>query len=95
MPKDLYSEKNLRFRSLLVERRKAVDLTQELCGKELSYTLSDQARSGDHIWWISDVKKFQDDYPEWSYQFDLRTIVRNILADRALFAPGGPFLRRE
>jgi CDP-paratose 2-epimerase len=57
----------------------AIDLTQELCGKELSYTLSDQARSGDHIWWISDVKKFQDDYPEWSYQFDLRTIVQDIV----------------
>jgi len=57
----------------------AVHLIQELCGKELSYTLSDQARAGDHIWWISDVKKFQDDYPDWGFEYDLPTIVKQIV----------------
>ena len=30
-----------------------------------NYTISDQARSGDHIWYISDLTKFKTDYPEW------------------------------
>jgi len=30
-----------------------------------NYTISDQARSGDHVWWISDLTKFKTDYPEW------------------------------
>lgn len=30
-----------------------------------NYTISDQARIGDHIWWISDLTKFKTDYPEW------------------------------
>ena len=30
-----------------------------------NYTLSNEARSGDHIWYISDLNKFQTHYPEW------------------------------
>jgi CDP-paratose 2-epimerase len=30
-----------------------------------NYTVSDQSRSGDHIWYISDLTKFKNDYPEW------------------------------
>lgn len=29
------------------------------------FTISDQARIGDHIWYISDLTKFKTDYPEW------------------------------
>jgi CDP-paratose 2-epimerase len=57
----------------------AAALVEELSGKALAYTLSEQARSGDHIWWISDVRKFQSEYPEWSYRYDLRTILREII----------------
>jgi CDP-paratose 2-epimerase len=57
----------------------AVQLIEEICGKRLSYTVSDQARAGDHIWWISDVKKFKDDDPDWSDKYDLRAIVQEIV----------------
>jgi CDP-paratose 2-epimerase len=30
-----------------------------------NYTISDHARSGDHIWYISDLTKFKNDYPDW------------------------------
>jgi CDP-paratose 2-epimerase len=30
-----------------------------------NYIISDQARIGDHIWYISDLTKFKNDYPEW------------------------------
>jgi CDP-paratose 2-epimerase len=57
----------------------AINLIQTLCGRELNYELSDQARSGDHIWWISDVRKFQQDYPNWAYQYELTKIVKEIV----------------
>jgi CDP-paratose 2-epimerase len=57
----------------------AISITEELSGRELKYQLSDEARSGDHIWWISDVRKFQSDYPEWNYRFDLKKIIREII----------------
>lgn len=30
-----------------------------------NYTISEEARIGDHIWWISDTSKFSKDYPDW------------------------------
>lgn len=60
----------------------AIDIIDEISGKRVDYTLSDQARSGDHIWWISDVRRFQRDYPGWSYQYDIRRIIEEI-ADAA------------
>lgn len=57
----------------------AIDLIDDICGKRLNYKLSDQARSGDHIWWVSDVSKFKADYPEWTYQYDLRKILEEII----------------
>jgi CDP-paratose 2-epimerase len=58
----------------------AIHMIQEMTGKKLNYTLSDQARSGDHIWWISDVRKFQADYPGWKYEYDMSAILREIVA---------------
>jgi CDP-paratose 2-epimerase len=57
----------------------AISITEELSGRELKYQLSDEARSGDHIWWISDVRKFRRDYPDWSYRYDLKKIIREII----------------
>jgi CDP-paratose 2-epimerase len=57
----------------------AIAHTEELTGKRLNYTMSDEARSGDHIWWISDVRKFQRDYPKWTYKYDLKLIIKEIV----------------
>jgi CDP-paratose 2-epimerase len=58
----------------------AIQMIEELSGKSVRYEVSDQARSGDHVWWISDIRRFQNDYPEWSYRYDLRGIVAEIMA---------------
>ena len=42
----------------------AIDLCEEISGRELSWTYVEDNRIGDHIWWISDVAKFQGHYPE-------------------------------
>ncbi len=57
----------------------AITLAQELSGRELDYTLGDDNRSGDHIWYISDVRKFQRDYPEWDYRYNMRRIMEEIV----------------
>ncbi len=57
----------------------AIQITEEISGRKLQYSLSDQARSGDHIWWVSDVRKFQSDYPEWKYQYDLKRILKEMV----------------
>jgi CDP-paratose 2-epimerase len=58
----------------------AIDLIAELSGYQVDYSLSDQARVGDHIWWVSDVRKFERDFPAWSYSYDLPTTLREMIA---------------
>jgi len=58
----------------------AIEISEKLAGKKLQVTLSDQSRSGDHIWWVSDVRKFQSHYPTWSYKYDQRAILKEIVA---------------
>jgi CDP-paratose 2-epimerase len=57
----------------------AIRVIEEMSGKELNYALSEQARAGDHIWWISDVRKFQADYPAWNFTYDVPMILREIV----------------
>jgi CDP-paratose 2-epimerase len=58
----------------------AIHLTQELCGKELYYSVSDAPRAGDHIWWVSDVRRFRSHYPDWQYRYDQRAILEEMVA---------------
>jgi CDP-paratose 2-epimerase len=50
----------------------AIAICEEFTGKKLSYDYAENNRSGDHIWYISDVRKFQSHYPNWKYKYNLR-----------------------
>jgi CDP-paratose 2-epimerase len=50
----------------------AIDLCQDISGKKLSYSYADSNRIGDHIWYISDISKFKNHYPQWSYRYNLK-----------------------
>ena len=56
----------------------AIALCEEIAGRSLRWTLSDQSRMGDHRWWISDLREFQTDFPDWEPEYDLRAILREI-----------------
>ncbi len=56
----------------------AISLIKEITGKEVNWSYSDAHRNGDHIWWISDVRKFQNHYPEWESRYSLHDIIINI-----------------
>jgi CDP-paratose 2-epimerase len=58
----------------------AIELCQEISGRKLEWTYVEDNRIGDHIWWISDVRKFQAHYPDWKYRYDLRGILQEIRA---------------
>lgn len=58
----------------------AISLLEDLAGRELEYTIGDQPRAGDHIWYISDVRRFAADYPGWRYRYSLREMAEEIVA---------------
>ena len=69
----------------------AIALCEEIAGRKLQYSLSDEARIGDHMWWVSDLAAFKADYPAWDLTFGIEDVLRDIhdsnaqrwLADRA------------
>jgi CDP-paratose 2-epimerase len=56
----------------------AIALCEQIAGRRLDWTLSDEARVGDHRWWISDLEAFEDDYPDWGIEHDVESILREI-----------------
>lgn len=56
----------------------AIALCQEITGREVSWSYSDQNRIGDHMWWISDISRFQADYPAWTLKYDISATLRDI-----------------
>ena len=61
----------------------AIECVERVAGRRLKWNYEDQARIGDHIWWVSDVAKFQGDYPAWRVTFDVPAIVREIVEAEA------------
>jgi len=58
--------------------KEAIVLCQAITGKKMNYTLTDDNRIGDHIWYISDVSKFKQHYPDWQQQFTLQDTLLQI-----------------
>ena len=58
--------------------REAIAACERISGRELSWSLSETARMGDHRWWISSLSQFETDYPAWSLSYDLEATLREI-----------------
>ena len=57
----------------------AIHWLQEYLGKQVNYTIDEsKARKGDHIWYISDVRKFQQDYPNWKYTYGIYDMLEEM-----------------
>jgi CDP-paratose 2-epimerase len=61
-----------------VSMLEAIALCERIAGKKLDYTLSEQARIGDHRWWISDLEEFKRDYPGWELTFGIEDVLHDI-----------------
>jgi CDP-paratose 2-epimerase len=53
---------------------------ERISGRQLDWSYVEDNRIGDHIWWISDVRKFQAHFPDWKYCYNLDAILREIHA---------------
>src|SRR6185295_3163821 len=56
----------------------AIAACERISGRKLNWTYVEDNRIGDHIWWVSNVAKFQSHYPAWSYRYDMEGILREI-----------------
>jgi CDP-paratose 2-epimerase len=56
----------------------AIRCCEEIAGRSLRWTYAEANRTGDHIWWISDVGKFASHYPGWKLTYNVPAICREI-----------------
>ena len=57
----------------------AIHKIESILGYKMNYTLLEENRIGDHIWYISDVNKFKNDYPKWEYKYDCDLIIEEMV----------------
>ena len=53
----------------------AIELCEDITGNKMNYSYLEDNRSGDHIWYISDVSKFKKHYSNWVYKYNLKDTV--------------------
>ena len=56
----------------------AIKLCEKITGKPMSWSYKEENRVGDHIWWVSDVRRFQAHYPNWKLTYDVNDILVEI-----------------
>ena len=56
----------------------AIRKCEEISGKKLDWKYVETNRIGDHIWWISDISKFEEHYPDWNLTYNIDGILGEI-----------------
>ena len=57
----------------------AIYYIENKTGVEVNKTYSKTSRVGDHIWYISNMKKFKRDYPNWKQKFSTKNILDELI----------------
>lgn len=61
-----------------ISMKEAISKLEKITGKKANVRYVKTNRIGDHIWYISDVSKFQNHYPTWKYKYNIDDILKEI-----------------
>ena len=56
----------------------AIRLSEEIAGRPMQWSYEAKNRIGDHIWYVSDLRKFQTHYPGWAPRTDIAQTLTEI-----------------
>ena len=57
----------------------ALNIIEKYCDIKVKKTFIKQNRIGDHIWYITSMKKFKNHYPEWEQKFNTEKIIKELI----------------
>ena len=57
----------------------ALDLIEKISGFKIKRKILKQNRVGDHIWYISSMRKFKKNYPQWKQKFTTKKIIEELI----------------
>jgi CDP-paratose 2-epimerase len=84
-PGEVYNLRGGRANS--VSMMEAIERIEVLTGRKINWTYSDQARKGDHIFYISNLAKLKSHYPDWSVTRSLDFIFDEMVAAEREHSP--------
>ena len=73
---EVYNMGGSRFANVSI--LEAIAKIENVLGQKAKVEYVDQPRSGDHIWYISDVSKFKRHYPQWDFTYDIDQTIEAI-----------------
>lgn len=56
----------------------AIQMCEAIADRKFNWTYAEGNRMGDHIWWISDNRKFANHYPNWKMKYNVKQILQEI-----------------
>jgi CDP-paratose 2-epimerase len=56
----------------------AIAKCERLTGRPMSWSYSGTNRIGNHVWWISDTRRFESYYPQWTLRHGIDAILAEI-----------------
>ena len=56
----------------------AIQMSESITDNKFNFKYSDKNRIGDHIWYISDLNKFKEHYPNWELKYSIEDILNQI-----------------
>jgi CDP-paratose 2-epimerase len=56
----------------------AFRIAEQIAGREAKVNYVEQARTGDHQWYVSSMARFEEHYPSWKITYDVPMILREI-----------------
>lgn len=59
----------------------AIALCEDISGKKMKWVYSPKNRIGDHMWYVSGLKKFCSHFPSWKQKFTLQETCEQIFAN--------------
>ena len=59
----------------------ALNLVQKISKIKINREIIKQNRVGDHIWYISNMKKFKKDYPKWKQKYSTKKIISELIEE--------------
>jgi CDP-paratose 2-epimerase len=59
----------------------AIAACERITDRPMNWTYDERHRVGDHIWYVSDLRRFQSHYPDWRVTYDVDQILTEIIAE--------------
>ena len=57
----------------------ALNLVETICNIKIKRQITKLPRVGDHIWYISNLKKFKKHYPKWRQIYNTKKIIEELI----------------